>query len=391
MVGKVASQFSQLAGNIKNTIYGKAPNQNTANEKEIFAKQHKRSPLETVDRSDTAHLNPENDKLSYGTKYYPLNVGEFIDEGHYMIFYIVMNNTTNFYMSTSKGGNLNIVKSQIAIQDTNETFADASTANVKAIKSGDRIDNSILRGTTSGLTSGALETHSVLSDAICLYMPQSGVKSTYAVDYENADTELAGFLGNQLSELISGGGSLSDKLKQGGSALLDSLEPLLTRALTGALSIIPGVGDINAAIDKGLARAMNPQMEFIFKRVPFRQFTYPFTFAPRNKKELESVHDIINLFKFHMLPEFNTMETQGRYFSVPSEFEIRYMYRDRENLYLPKVSRCALTACDVDYAPQNKFKTFYGDQKGASPVIINMNLQFTEMEIMTKETIAKGY
>jgi hypothetical protein len=383
----IAQKISQLSGNIRNTIYGKTPNSNTANEKEIFAKQYQRSPLETLDMSDTAHLLPENDNLKFGSKYYPSNTGDLMEEGHYMMFYIVSHNKTNFYGYTSKDGKITQQKNLPTIDHRSEDFAGKSTA---VTKSGDRIDNSVLRGQTKGLTSGNLQTHSVLSDAVVLYMP-STVKSTYGADYENANTELAGFLGEQFADIIGGNGSFFDKVKQGGGAFLDAAEPLLTRALTGALSIIPGVGDINAAIDKGLGRAINPQQEFVFKSVPFRQFSYSFVFAPKNEEEMKSAHDIINLFKFHMLPEFNNGLSQGRYFKVPSEFEIRYMYRDRENLYLPKVSRCALTAVDVDYAPQGKFKTFYGDQQGASPVIMNMNLSFTEMEIMTKETIAKGY
>lgn len=389
---KVSQKFTQSLSNIRNTIYGKAPNQNTANEMEVFAKQHLFSTLETVNKSDTAHLDDENDKFRYGTKYYPLEIGENMDQGHYMIFYIVMNNETNYYGTTTSGPKVQL-GNQAGTGTTLPGTADQVKKGIQVnniLSSGQRVSET-LRGQTTGLTSGGAETHSILSDAICLYMPQTGVKTTYSAEYENADTELAGFLGETFTKLMSGEGNFFDKLKQGGSAVLDAAEPLLTRALTGALSIIPGVGDLNAVVDKKAARALNPQAEFVFKRVPFRTFTYPFTFAPKNEMELKSVHEIINLFKFHMLPEFNSRFTQGRYFSVPSEFEIRYMYRDRENLYLPKVSRCALTACDIDYAPQNKFKTFYGDKYGASPVIINMSLSFTEMEIMTKETIAKGY
>jgi len=387
-----AQKFSQALGNLRNTIYGTPVNQHTANEKEIFAKQHLKSPLETIDRSDEAHLKPENDPLKYGTKYYPLEVAGSKAEGHYMIFYIIMNNKTDMYGTTSNQGKIQVTNDS-GLATTLPGQSDQAKKGIqvnKILSSGERVDT-ILRGQRTGLTAGGAQTHSILSDAICLYMPQTGVKTTYSAEYENSDTELAGFLGETLRDLLDGDGNFFDKLKQGGSAILDAAEPLLTRALTGALSVIPGVGDINAVVDKKRARALNPQAEFVFKRVPFRTFTFPFTFAPKNEQEMYAVHDIINLFKFHMMPEFSSQMTQGRYFSVPSEFEIRYMYRDRENLYLPKVSRCALTSCDIDYAPQNKFKTFMGNDRGAPPTIINMSLSFTEMEIMTKETIAKGY
>jgi hypothetical protein len=46
---------------------------------------------------------------------------------------------------------------------------------------------------------------------------------------------------------------------------------------------------------------------------------------------------------------------------------------------------------DVDYAPGDKFTTLKPDKDGASPQIMKMGLQFTEMSIITKETVAGGY
>ena len=60
-------------------------------------------------------------------------------------------------------------------------------------------------------------------------------------------------------------------------------------------------------------------------------------------------------------------------------------------MYIPKISRCALTDMSVDYSPEGVFTTFKGDDKGAHPVLTKMELSFTEMEIMTKETIAEGH
>lgn len=384
---KVANVVSSLGINVNkvaSTLFGGRVDSGVSNAKEIFAQLGRKSPLETIDRSDTAHLNAENDPLGYTTHYYPLNTGELLGEGHYMIFYIVRN-TYSKLNATSQNGQLSSFSTEVLGDfDTPDGYTTAQE-NINKIMSGGKQVQDILRGQTSGLTSEN-PTHSHLASSITLYMP-TDVKTRYGADYENADTELAGFLGKQFGDVLSGG-SLKDALKKG---IGGAVEPLLTRAIAGALSIIPGVGDINAAVDKGLARAINPQQEFVFKRVPFRTFTYPFRFAPRNEKEMSSVYDIINMFKYHMLPEFNDTSLQGRYFRVPSEFEIRYMYRDRENLYLPKVSRCALTNMNVDYAPEGQFKTFYANDRGAPPVIVDMNLEFTEMEIMTKETIAKGY
>ena len=127
----------------------------------------------------------------------------------------------------------------------------------------------------------------------------------------------------------------------------------------------------------------------VFQSVPFRSFSYPFEFAPKNKKEKDEMHKIINLFKFHMSPEYQS--TSRGYFNVPSEFQITYMYRENINTYIPRISRCVLETMNVDYAPEGVFSTFKADDKGAPPVLAKVELAFKETEIMTKERIADGF
>ena len=110
---------------------------------------------------------------------------------------------------------------------------------------------------------------------------------------------------------------------------------------------------------------------------------------PRNEEETHEIQRIIQLFRFHMLPE--RQSNANGYFNVPSEFQITYMYRDNENAYLPRISRCVLKSCEIDYAPEGVVSTLTPDERGAPPTIIKMNLSFGETEIMTKETIAQGY
>ena len=38
-----------------------------------------------------------------------------------------------------------------------------------------------------------------------------------------------------------------------------------------------------------------------------------------------------------------------RELNIPDVFDIKYMYRDRENSYLNKISTCSLTGMDVQY------------------------------------------
>ena len=144
---------------------------------------------------------------------------------------------------------------------------------------------------------------------------------------------------------------------------------------------------VGGAVDKALGRSVNPNAELVFKNVPFRTFAFPFEFAPKNEKEKDEVQRIVEIFKFHMMPEKRGLG----YLTAPSQFQITYMYRDGANMYVPKISRCALTDMSIDYSPEGVFTTFKGDDKGAAPVLTKVELTFSEMEIMTKETIAIGH
>jgi len=215
-----------------------------------------------------------------------------------------------------------------------------------------------------------------IADSIILYTPSSGNKFDYKVGYENIDTGMAG----QMSGLLDLKG-LGDGLSKVGDIAQTFIEGVSKAAIEIAL---PGFG---AAIDKGLGRSINPNAEMVFKNVPFRSFSFPFEFSPKNEKEKEDINKILSMFKFHMMPE----KAGEGYLTAPAQFQITYMYRDGANMYIPKISRCALTDMNIDYSPEGVFTTFKADEKGAMPVLTKMDLSFTEMEIMTKETIAIGH
>jgi hypothetical protein len=152
-----------------------------------------------------------------------------------------------------------------------------------------------------------------------------------------------------------------------------------------------GAGDVGGAITKVTGFAENPFSEVVFEKVNHRAFNYTFNLIARNKEEAEDINKIITLFKYHMHPSLNFDVAGGRYFRVPSEFEIHYAYQGQLNNYLNKISRCVLTGCEVNYGGE-EFTTFRQfDADGAAPVQIQMTLNFTETEIMTKETIGDGY
>ena len=76
------------------------------------------------------------------------------------------------------------------------------------------------------------------------------------------------------------------------------------------------------------------------------------------------------------------------YFNV-SEFQITYMYRDNENSYL--LNWVCFKTMWNKLCTENVVSTLTYRRKRCSSTLTTMNLTFGETEIMTKETVAKGF
>jgi len=336
--------------------------------KKLAAKLANKSPLD-LSKSPVSHMEPVNNPYNYGAVYYPQETSQ-LGDGHYIIFDIMED------LKTGYGGTKNYKMGggktyPTSMGQVGERKRNRSKKMSELKKFG--FDTNKARTQNSGLAVSNPTHTTTISDSIILYTPPQGTKFDYKVNFEGMDTGIAG----QLLGLLDGK-NLVGKLKDAGQAFLEGIT-------TAALEIVvPGFG---GAKDKRRGKSVNPKAEFVFKSVPFRSFSYPFEFAPKNEKEKEDVQKIISILKFHMHPE----KFGAGFLLAPSEFQITYMYKDGPNMYIPKISRCALTDMSVDYSPEGVFTTFKGDDKGAHPVLTKMDLSFTEMEIMTKETIAEGH
>jgi hypothetical protein len=138
---------------------------------------------------------------------------------------------------------------------------------------------------------------------------------------------------------------------------------------------------------KSQGSAINPQMEVFFKDVDFRTFQFDFLFTPKSPDEAQSVLAIIEAFKFHAAPEIDYAQSAGgRYFIVPSVFDIQMYFNGQPNDKVNKYGICACETISVDYAPQS-----WVTHDDGMPVQIRMTLQFKECEIMTKDKISQGW
>jgi hypothetical protein len=343
------------------------------------AKILNKSPLELNDKP-TAHMdvNP----YDYGTVWYPNNV-QNLGTGHYMIFDILETDTIWGQAVRALGelgsttytalGNDNIAATLKPAPQTNRA------AQIK--NAGGGVENRITNQ-SSGINAGGVGSrHTRVVATIVLYTPP-GIKTSYNVTHEGTET---GMLGAALGYGGQGAsiGSVTELAARAG----EISSTLLAELGGAALAIIPGMGDLKGALQKVTGRAFNPNLEMVFKGVPMREFDYTFEFAPKNREELDSVQKIINLFKYHMHP----LVEEGSGFVVPSQFQLTYMYLDKRNNYIPKISKCVLKTMDLQHGDETSFHTLVADEKGAPPIYTKMTLKFAETEIMTKQTTAKGF
>ena len=258
-------------------------------------------------------------------------------------------------------------------------------------------------------------------DAVVLYMPNQ-IVANYNSAYKEG--EIGGILGagigagRKFSEeggvqsfqnlveagrnIMSGGqidwDALSGSLVDTGEAAQKSVIPYLKQvALDAGLNLANtaskglGLGDIRGGYDKLSNRQINNFLESMFSGIGFRKFSWLYKFQPHSPEEAIEVDEIIRLFKFHMLPEL-PMNDFGRYFKIPSEFDMHYMFRGEENTFLNKIATCVCLNVDINYTP-NGYQTMrpMRGRPGVPMSEIDMKLDFMETELITKEKILEGF
>jgi len=368
-------QLLAVGGSFINGISG---NKSSAQSKAVAQDLLKKSKLELPSTKEpTSHMkaNP----LGFASVQFPRDLGNS-EQGHYMIFYVVSSKHSE--ITDNKFHNTIGVSSV----DTDDYGGSSyKIQNLRKTRNGDNLK--IGKGTRTSVNSRR-PVHNTVTTAVALYMPPA-IKVAYSVVNGPTELGMAGLAGKTFVETTNASGTqeqISAFLKGAGGFALEAAK----RTGVG-LGEAVGLGDVSGAITKISGFAENPFSEVVFEKVNHRQFNYTFNLQARNKNEVEDIDKIIKLFKFHMHPELENDISGGRYFKVPSEFEIHYAYQGQVNNYLNKISRCVLTDVVVDYGGE-QFSTFRQfDDQGAAPVNVSLQLSFTETEIMTKQMIAEGY
>lgn len=210
-----------------------------------------------------------------------------------------------------------------------------------------------------------------LSKAIALHVPNQ-LSIRYTTQWQDEDTFAfqAGAIGARMMQ----GDATPQNWKGMGAAasIATSLALSKTPVVGGALSAASGL-------------AANPKKEQVFKNVNFREFSFDYQFSPRSSEEARAVKEIIQMFKFHMHPEYK--DYNNFIYIYPSEFDIFYYQNGKENLNLHRHTSCVLKDMSVNYTPNGMFNTF----ADGMPTQINITLSFVELAILTKQNIKDNF
>ena len=315
-----------------------------------------------LDRSNYAKVNPFQGE----TIAYPEDLGS-ADQGHYIVFNI--NEQANAKVKFSQG--TKVRGHPMGYQSSPPT--------------GDKTWNS---KTSVSVPTAATKR---LASSIVMYMPAT-VGVTQAAQYGEVEMGAMATAAANLYKKGSYSGVFNKEFlkavgTEAGAAFSDTGEMTLKKA---ADTFAPGA---KAAIEIASGRVTNNRLEMVFQGTSRRSFSYSFKMMPKSEAEATNVDRIARMFRFYMAPSFEGDLGSSRTFIVPATFDISYYYAEgKENHFLNKISTCVLESANVTYGGDRvQFFRPHSDGRGAPPVETNIELQFKELELITREKLALGY
>ena len=382
------------------------------------------APATATRRADVGKITPtssiDDDPLGYRYISYPKDVTQDMANGHYMLFYVNVQNKSGYEYTDPNGARVGGVVEREKNGPPKQGGGFESTGQFEYVRTkGDDVEyqrafnrvasggkgnilkedeifltpNSKYQNSKYGQMGGVSATYKTttrITDSVALYLPPN-IQDNTAAGYNDAATGIVGLVaagGGQFLEAMRRNDyqAAAKQLIGGVKAISEEALRIAGGAFVDTLSGTEGSADLANMV---FGQATNPYMEVLFDSMALRTFTYNFTFAPRNADERDDVQDIIKLFRFHMAPELKG--AQHRFLTLPSTFDIHYMYQHSkdyaaENNFYSKIATCVLEGVSVDYTP-NGVKSF----QDGSPTQITMSLSFKETELLNKQMINAGY
>jgi len=222
-------------------------------------------------------------------------------------------------------------------------------------------------------------------NSVAMYFPPT-VTQSYNVKYNETEMGIGTVAG---ADIIAGfTGFDANNMKKAMGAAMDGLRTAVTGLALSAIEQVPGFAGAGAAIGIARGKVIVPKMEVTFEGVGKRNFSYTFMFTPSSQKEADEIQNIIQLFRENAAPDYS--DGLGIEMTIPNTFDIAYYTGAIENGYLHRIGECYLEKVDVTYGG-DKMTFHKSNATGAPPTRISMQLDFKEMQTITKSLIQEGF
>tara|TARA_Y100000592_G_scaffold95195_1_gene161201 strand:- start:3745 stop:4953 length:1209 start_codon:yes stop_codon:yes gene_type:complete len=174
-------------------------------------------------------------------------------------------------------------------------------------------------------------------------------------------------------------------------AAADKLKLLGVGKLSKFAGLIPGMEESDLAnyFTARYGIVENPRLESLFQNVNRKSFAFEFMLAPRSEDEANVILNIIEAFRFHMLPE---LSISGQMLLAPHEFEVEILHKTEGgdfdlNRNIPQIGRAFLEDVTLNYTPNEK-SAFFHD---GVPCQININLKFSQAILLNRQLVLAGF
>lgn len=237
--------------------------------------------------------------------------------------------------------------------------------------------------------------------AIALPLTGSALKTEYGVSYDTTDLGVGGDIATGIkgvydaftknSDEISGN-STGEKVNEAALAITKALQTTGVKSGYSAIQSALRIAGVDPNLfSKVTGVVVNPFTETVFTSVKTRNHSFDYTFMPKSLEESKRIDDILQIFKFYMLPAsgspFGSTSSeliQGSFFSFPYEFQITYSVSDTTFTLLPSV----LDRLSINYGGGNDSPAFFMASDGKKyPTKINVSMNFQEIMFLTRDRL----
>ncbi len=194
---------------------------------------------------------------------------------------------------------------------------------------------------------------------------------------------------NPLSGLVSGLGNQATKFLETAQTGIGQQALMSGIAAAAVKNAMGGGGDVGTYLSRAGGITFNQNVELLFTGVDLRPaFAFNFDMVPRSASETLTIKNIIKTLKLAMTPNKGSSGSAGAglFITAPRVFNVKYKSGSSNHPFLNRFKTCALQSMSVNFTPDGTYTTY----KDATPVHIQMTLQFQELTPIFREDYEEG-